>query len=311
MTGEEKFLTEKVTKHVYRPLRKVVQESSEMVLSHQFVESGFNPCMLFKVKTGSGQGLIHSGAISNAAFLQHAELNGACLARSHFQQSAGILMYVRYVDNLLFFLEDANRLEPLLQHLRSHLSPYTGKIEEYSDSSVTFLDLQLNVHRGSVQASVGCAPVLRTTGPILNWMSGHPTGIHVNWPLAFIKTLWTHSSTLHEYECARAQFFHRLRSSAVDEGFITYLCSSTQYIQPCSFQSRESSGRDSASVLRLVLEFHPLLERANLGALLRSHTADPFHRDLFSAVFGNDVMLNTGIAWKLTSKPFASQLVAW
>ena len=71
--------------------RKFVADACELILEHQYVDSFCDPVLLFKVVNGSGQGLKHSGAISNAAFLHHAELNGARLARSDVRIAHGVL----------------------------------------------------------------------------------------------------------------------------------------------------------------------------------------------------------------------------
>ena len=240
MTGEEPYLTKGVHNLMHRPIQQVVGDCTKLVLSHQYIESGFNPLMLFKVVRGSGQGLIHSGAIANGAFLQHMELNGARLARSDFQLQFGVLKYIRYVDNLLFVLECDDCVQPLLQHLHTKLLPYTGKIEEFSGDSgdtVGILDISLRICRSTECACIGFAPILKTVGPILNWSSCHPTSIHVNWPLAFIKTLWMHSSKLDIFQAAREMFLQRFRDSFVSSDFIKFLRESTNYTRAYSYST--------------------------------------------------------------------------
>ena len=52
-----------------------------------------------KVNLGSGQGLVSSAAIANAAFLHSHELMGIGLLHHHVQQRNDILGYCRYTDN--------------------------------------------------------------------------------------------------------------------------------------------------------------------------------------------------------------------
>jgi hypothetical protein len=73
------------------------------------------------------------------------------LATRRFREKHSIVLYLRYADNLLFFLRDDSGVDALRAELLSCLSPYSAKLEEASDYGVKFLDM--TVYKGKYFAS--------------------------------------------------------------------------------------------------------------------------------------------------------------
>ena len=95
---------------------------------NQFVDSMVKGVFgIYAVVLGSGQGLPHSGAVSDAAFLWSNELNGLQLARSEFRASYSIELYLRYRDNLMFVVKDADAAHHLLRNVLPNLVVYKGE----------------------------------------------------------------------------------------------------------------------------------------------------------------------------------------
>ena len=63
--------------------------------------------------------------------------------------------------------------------------------------------------------------------------------------------------------------------------------------------------------MRLVLDYHPLLSKAQFARLLRDQCQDRLNCELIQAIFGKDVILDLALSWRLSAKPFASRLVSW
>ena len=76
-------------------------------------------------------------------------------------------------------------------------------------------------------------PKQKETGRFLNLESSHPTpGIHISWPLAFCRRLWTRSASLCDYFAARDIFFRRLAASQFPKDVIGWIASHTIFIRP-------------------------------------------------------------------------------
>ena len=92
-------------------------------------------------------------------------------------QKHRVLMYIRYIDNLLFISDSdlATVREGLLTELNTKLHPYSGKLEELSDQSVVFLDVVW--FRGPRFAKTRCLDSranLKAKGRLLKIESCHP-----------------------------------------------------------------------------------------------------------------------------------------
>eukprot|EP00973_Karenia_brevis_P084787 11764322-Karenia_brevis.AAC.1 len=155
---------------LYRDKQVLVRDVLDFLLEHQYIRSScFDDGVIHRTVSGTGMGLRHSGSVANSSFLHFAELRPQDgLVRSGFRRQWGILHYFRFVDNVLFLLADQSYVEPLRGLLRHLLIPYTGKVEEISDHSISFLDMTLCKRVSGNSASIKCLPRLKSTGPILS-----------------------------------------------------------------------------------------------------------------------------------------------
>lgn len=113
--------------------KKLVREVLKFLLSYQFVYSSFMTDRIWRMISGASQGAIHAMVCAVGAFLHAFELAGPGIATKRFQQRHGIFLFIRFIDNMLFFLHDQSYAEPLMQVLHTKLGPYKVKIEEASD----------------------------------------------------------------------------------------------------------------------------------------------------------------------------------
>merc|ERR1712224_608527 len=114
---------------------------------------------------------------------------------------------------------------PLISLLSSDmLASYKGKIEQISTCTCDYLDMLLSKQSiGGGLASILFEPVFRSKGPILSHGSQHPLRIHMDWPIAYMKTVWMRSSRLSDFHIAKEAFLRRLRGSYVTESFVCML----------------------------------------------------------------------------------------
>ena len=82
-----------------------------------------------RVIRGSSMGLPHSGFVCVLVFLYKQDLNGTGIARRAFQRRHGVLLYLRYIDNLLFVC-DAHCVPTHLVSELANIGDYKTKLEE-------------------------------------------------------------------------------------------------------------------------------------------------------------------------------------
>ena len=194
--------------------------------------------------------------------------------------------------------------------MQCSLSSVCGKIEEHSLDTVSFLDLQVSkMPIDSLHCSISFAPIFRAKGPVLAQSSWHPRGVHLDWPVAYIKSLWLHSSSLSIFRIAKATFLKRLSDSFLHDAFLQYVDKSTNYIEP---HVDHVITRTRAEVAWIPFDFHPLWEyRGFLAGLLHEFVETPFNKQLLISCFGVDVDFNPRIAWRMSIRSFGNSLIAW
>jgi hypothetical protein len=282
--GGARFLAENSSSLLYQDLRRVGKRVADFLLEHQYVRTGCIPDLIFNVLQGSGQGLTASGSIANSAFLMSHELNGASLARSSTKSRFGILFYRRYIDNLLFVIRDDTYLTPLLTHLRTGLSPYTGKIEEIGKESFEFLDSKYDFKRSPNVACFIQSPLMKLSARFLATSSSHSASTHVAWPVAYINSIWARSSDLHVFRDCKQQFLQALKSQGWEDALINYFNNATLYTR--TYTNIEVRPRPPAvSKWWLTLPFHPLWASGPLTAALHRFSKEPQYFEMLRIAF--------------------------
>ena len=142
MQGSISFLLDAVCALIVDvDLKDLVHDVLGFLLRFQFVESSTGGGVR-QVCEGSSMGLPHSGLVAVLAFVYSQDLNGARIARRPFRSKHGVLMYIRYVDNLLFVC-DGHCVVADIVHDLAELGPYPTKLEETGSEGVDFLDFRV------------------------------------------------------------------------------------------------------------------------------------------------------------------------
>ena len=120
------------------------------------------------------------------ASLHSQDLNGVGVARRAFQRKHGVLLYLRYIDNLLF-VTDAHCVPSHLISELANIGSYKTKPEETGSVSVDFLDFRV-IKTDAFRASgiLQFEPVIRDKGMMLSCYSSHANSVHMSWPLTFL-----------------------------------------------------------------------------------------------------------------------------
>ena len=305
-TGATAFLAKGASSLAFMKVRAELHEALKLILQHQYVSS--EVCEgVWQVLLGSGQGLTPSAAIANACFLMTCEVNGPGLAsRVRVRSQWGILNYTRYVDNLLFIVEDISRVEPLVQFLRASLSPYSGKVEEVGIDRFDFLDVHYAFKKFQVSTIIEYSPVMKLDSRFLHPSSSHPRAVHLAWPSAYIQSIWSHSSSLSIFESARKQFLDVLVAQHWPKELVQLFINKSNYIRPFNFQcpAKHLGAKQSANLIWLTLPYHPIWGFRNYvtKALRRINAAEDY-RYMLSQAFEVVTPPKLRISWRLTSSP--------
>ena len=257
--------------------------------------------------TGSSQGLPHSGAVAILCFL-HAidELNGAMLSRPSFKAAHGIHHYQRAIDNMLFVTDEFWDHVELTKMLNDQISPYSVKIEESSDSEVSFFDFKLVLPEGPTRR-IGFKPTLRDNGPVLSIFSQHQSSIHLSWPIAYVRRLYKLSSSIAHFRVAREEFLSRLRQQAVPDVILTHILNCSNYftMSSCTIpRTKITNG------LFVVMPFHPVWLKC-ISRAVHSFHARQETKDLLNDSFNDIVDFKIAVSWKQQCVPLRTSLVQW
>ena len=306
MTGSPQYLSKTCSGLVFLDRRALLYDVLFYLLSFQYVDCVADPDLLFAVVKGSGQGLMMSTAVADAAFLKDVELDNIGLTRSHFHRSIGIVGYLRYRDNLLFILENQSCVHDLQAALR-RLGPFRGKIEEQG-TDIGFLDMHVFQPEGfTLHGKFHTRPLFKRKGPTLRHDSCHPFRIHMSWPEAYIRRLWQRSATLSIFREARSIFIDRLADNFADQGFLRYLIRYSNFAVPYSQTkvSKEETCKEVDGTSWLVLDFHPAISKALSRAvtIVCSSEISRVCSQFGARAFNSRVR----VSWRVSAQPFVSQ----
>ena len=307
MQGSISFLLRSVCALIgNEKLRDLVYDVLKFLLEFQFVESSTGGGVR-QVCEGSSMGLPHSGYVAVLAFVHSQDLNGSGIARRPFQRSHGILLYIRYIDNLLFVADGHCNVNALVSELAA-IGPYKTTLEEAGASSVDFLDFQVvKSERFMSTGFVGFQPVLRDKGPFLTYFSSHSNSVHMNWPIAYIRRLWKRSSEIEYFKAAKGKFLSKLRQNCFPDFLVAYFDNCTNYYQPYEYV-RTYRFRDDNRMF-LVLPYHRLWHASRLSSEVRS--CSDKHREFLQESFGNFNPFKLEVSWKLNELPLGNTLIRW
>ena len=270
---------------------------------------------LFRMISGSSQGMIQSMCIAVAAFLHSKELAGPGLAGRKFQSDNGVLFFDRYIDNMFFILDPifADDIETSVQILfdavAGDLAPYAIQIEEFSRESIAFLDVQ--IYRPDSGFFLAYRPTLRDNGQLLAVDSMHPSSIPVSWPLAFIYRIYNRISDLGVFAASKLVFLNRLRCAEFPDFLIEHFDLSSRYILPHTSSSRSSRGRRLHLKVDLwaPMPYHPLWRKHGLAGFVAGWQQHSLRLYQLQEAFQSLDVPRIRCCWKLDAVPHGSSTV--
>ena len=228
--------------------------NSQVVLPTHDEELASTTC--FRVVKGSGMGLKHAGAVSDAVFAHRVE---APLLRD----ATGLQGYCRFRDDIFAALESPAAARIFIERIISLASCFCEvRLELASVATVTFLDMQILkgpagtiVHRPHVKETARHIPLAGD--------SMHPRGVHSSWPVSEVARMRRRATELSTGKLWGQYKIDRFRHYLLEESVLE-ACRSE--LNKCFSLGAAAHGRVTSEVVvpgnfaRLVLPFSPRLQ---------------------------------------------------
>ena len=128
-------------------------------MSNQFVVMSSGSNKAWKVVQGSGMGLIASDELSSLDFYAAAE--EAFILKAETRAKYGIVLYVRYKDDILVGLDKPDLQADFLAEFSSYAGEYKLKLDEASFSSVVMLDVVLTKRQSGIGVTMHLKPTVQ------------------------------------------------------------------------------------------------------------------------------------------------------
>ena len=244
----------------------------------------------FRVRKGSGMGLLHSGDLADLLF-DH--LVDRWMLRDSTRRGLGIKAYVRFKDDCLALVA-GDKVDTLFELVRKRAKFFVVKLEEVAMYRVAYLNLTIIKAGTRLFFSHYTKPTAMSIP--LSSLSGQPCGVHVSWPQGVIKSIYSLSTRVVDARKAASRMQQRFGNSTVP------------YIYPgdSPIQRRSQPRRDRADTLWMALKYHPSvagpLQRIT-GQCMRESAA-AFSRGV-STFLG---MKTVSVAWANNGRPLFVKL---
>jgi hypothetical protein len=275
--------------------RSVLAELLRIVLTTQLICIPGDPTRSrWRVKIGSGMGLIVSGEVSDSAFLQMAEVT--TILQPSFREKYNVRLWLRFKDDI-FCVVGAGPADDLLRELRHYAKFFKLKVESVDtlsrlveqDRWVCFLDLDVTPTFHADGLIFKFRPYRKPTSiwRPLSYTSNHAASIHLSWAGAYAQRLSRHSSNSTDREEALTDFRNMLRLRGV--------CHPGAYID---MSTASATTRVKQPASRIVLPYHELWAQSDFTNVLKS----------FDAVLQRIGFPVVRIAWSLAGPHLSKRL---
>ena len=260
-----------------------------LLLRNQFVTTPWMPGQIWQVVKGWGQGLHHSSECADLSFYNAVESSVIPHSRRY-----GILLYMRYRDDILVAASNRARTTGVLRFFRALIRPSSWwKIKcEQVGSSVQYLNFVVSVVNSRVVTVPFFKPQKLASVPLCP-SSAHSSGVHRSWPAGTLSNYYLLASK----ESGRVEAFNKFCAIFRDHDIpIPRLPSPIQ--RHCSTPSVFCKKVDGEElILWLPLAFHPLLE-LELGKALGRINQCNIWAAAFSAAYQRNIRPVLRIAWR-------------
>ena len=277
-------------------MKPVLEEVLWYLLDGQFVRSRFLPGRLWKVKKGTGIGLLHSGELTDWIFYVLVEKP---LFESGLLSECGVLEWWRYKDDILILSKGHLNAAPLIKHMTSRGNPWQFKVEDINAKSMHYLDIRISIGRTFFTIH----PEYKSSALLLylSHESGHHGRIHRAWPRMMMSRVASRCLNVdsNDHQSILAERFRGAGMAPAIINDVMKRVSGAQRIPRCGPMPKRS--------FWLVLPFHPSWARSISQAVRCLSKADL--QVLLSMSFKPWSNFSVRVSWSNALEPFVNLLL--
>lgn len=281
MSGAPNALAQAAAELFDEPLRRLIRNTLDFLGSSQYLTSEFFPSKIWKVRTGSGMGLRHSGALADAAFLSM--LEKPWVLPENVRSSYGLIRYWRFKDDILIVSAGREALGAWFREARNFASFFELEVPEVSAHRVQMLSLMVE-RRGNRLECFPCEkPCL---GPPLGWCSSHQHKVH-GWPLRRLHALSRLCSDWRDFPEVADKFIRRFETNHFPAEFLASMRRVRDMLvsQQCDLAPIQRSMQGCATY-NMVLPHHPAWSTSQFHRFVRNLSHDDILQHLHEVSYG-------------------------
>lgn len=264
---------------------RLIEDSVLQLCEYQYVSSSEVSGRLWRVTRGSGMGLPHSGAVSDATLWWLGERQWA--TNKHIQAAHSVDGWWRFRDDIFILGRDMTKMRSFLNGFRERImSVYKMEVEAASRSCVDFLAVEVRIKNGRLVT----LPREKPSGAPLSNTSAHPPGV-ARWPIHVLRARLALCNDSQDHTMVKAKFIRRFTDSFASGKLIDTL-KATRLGSP-ALPKEVESGR-----WWLKIPWHPGLNASRLAFRLREFCASAVWQQAFRFGTGQNSPSSIGIAWR-------------
>ena len=252
--------------------RSAIVDAVSVLLEGQFVTSKLFPGRTYKVRTGTGMGCRHSGALADLHYAMGAEPK---LLTDEARNKYFLEAYLRYRDDILV-IHTTNIVDPSdeyafgrrvmefrkLMKNEALREGYRLELDEIvTDEPLVFLDVEVWPQNHALCWKLHRKPSSQSVA--LSSESAHPWNCLKSWPVSEIQRMHNRCLRHQHFLDARLAFIRSLKCAPYNP----LIVKDVEATIPRVDNRRPRSAVEQRSKVFWVVGFHPILEAAKLGPL--------------------------------------------
>lgn len=278
-------------------LQSLCKDVIHVLLSTQYIKSPISNG-LWKMVSGSGMGLIHSGDLVDFSFWWAVE---RCFVESlKVRSRVGLRHYWRYRDDILcIFDEQSADIHKFISAFRLKAHVFKIVCDKISSETVNMLDVTISVHLNQGKFHLQYKPFFKPTSlhVPLSTTSAHNTSTLVSWPFNEIRRLALLSSTRHDFFQAKLTFVSRFIDAFEPMVLVDALL---KYDPWHIFKETTPNCKSKKSTVSfwLAIPFHPFWLKSGLQRAINNFLATAYTKDVWRTCSGDADAPVISITWK-------------
>ena len=231
----------------------------KLVLTNQYIKAGGETFRCLRI----GQGLACASEVCDLVASHTID----CNPNVQFHRQAHMLWYGRFRDDCLVIWCGPSAERRQFEDAYNQANTRYKSTWEWSQISITFLDLHIAVHEGRLRVRTHFKPtnLFRYIPP---W-SAHPQAVFASWIQGELQRYIITNSSIEDFQQVRKDFMQRLITCGYSKSFVQHVfdLESCEYSRRTSMLHASSQARNRC--MAFCVMYHPFFERMRLRSWLR------------------------------------------